>query len=274
MQESHLVRDLVQARLLGSIFSHSLRGEIALKGGFAMRVLANSHRYTDDIDLAASPGIPAQFVGKCIQKALSDLRGSGLVANLTVSENPKQTDTTLKWKINGTVGNHSIHLKVEVSRRDHVDGNTLVTSPYSAVPGSPPVMVSSVGLPSLAAAKVDCLKNPKREAPRDVYDLYLLVSMDVRPVPGALQRYSREELLALRSLVWDKMEKMDYETARQQLVPFLPAETADKLTEDVWDEMRLVVADKIAEWVDEELEGCASVTPSGVEHEEVAARAP
>lgn len=252
--EAHATADLVQARLLGAIFSHSLRGEVALKGGFAMRVMAGSTRYTKDIDLAASPAFPARAVQSCICKAVGDLRNSGLVSNLSLTA-PKQTDTTQRWKIQGTVGSQEIHLTVEVSRRDRIDASDLKTANYQPMPGSGlgSVAVACVSLPSLAAAKVDCLANPVREAPRDIYDLFLLIKMDVVPSPDALKAYGHGRLVQMRDMMWSKIEKMDYEEARAKLLGFLPADKAVELTEAVWDEMRLVVEERVRGWIDDAL---------------------
>lgn len=248
----HTTRDLVQARLLGALFSNSVRGEVALKGGFAMRVMAASTRYTKDIDLAASPTIPLRTVQSCVRKAIAGLAASGLVQGLEVSE-PKQTDTTQRWKIAGKVGGSVMHLTVEVSRRSEAEATDVHMARYVPMPGLGAVPIACIGLPSLSAAKVDCLANPKREAPRDVYDLFLLIKMDVRPSPEAIKAYGRAKLAEIRDTLWGKLEKMDYDVARQELLGFLPPETAAKITPDVWDEMRLEVEDKVCGWINEAL---------------------
>jgi len=254
----NVVRDMVQSRLLGAIFTNSLRGELVLKGGFAMRVMANSHRFTKDIDLAASPAIPLRVVQNCIRKAIAEIKGVGLLQNLSVSE-PKQTDTTQRWKIGGRVGDHDLNLTIEVSRRNTVDQDLNNTSYETPGAGYGPVPIACIGLPSLASAKLDCLANPRREAPRDIYDLYLLIKMDVRPTPEAIASYGEEKLAEIRDMIWHKLEKMDYETCRTQLAGFLPSEVAVKLTPEVWDEMRLTVGTEIVNWV----EGHIGKDPAG-----------
>src|SRR3546814_13751423 len=94
----------------------------------AMRILAHSVRYTKDIDLASPDTVPAAAVRSSIRAAIADLRASGILADFKVSE-PKQTDTTLRWKIGGAIGGTAINLTVEVSRRpglptDHVQPAT------------------------------------------------------------------------------------------------------------------------------------------------------
>jgi len=252
--DPHTARDLVQCRLLGAIFSHSLRNEVVLKGGFAMRVMAGSVRYTKDLDLESYSSVPMKLVQNCIRKAIGDLRGSGLIADLTMTE-PKQTETTQRWKIGGRVGDQDIHLTVEVSRRGAEPPEQIERTTYDSGDGLGPVPVACIALPSISAAKVDCLLNPNREAPRDIYDLFLLIKMDIRPSPKAIAEYGRDRLVEMRESLWAKLEKMDYEIARQSLLGFLPSEAAQSLTPEVWDEMRLVVDDKIREWLDEAING-------------------
>lgn len=252
--DPHTARDLVQCRLLGAIFSHSLRNEVTLKGGFAMRVMAGSVRYTKDLDLESYSSVPLKLVQACIRKAVNDLRSSGLVADLAMSE-PKQTETTQRWKIGGRVGDQDIHLTVEVSRRNAEPQGGVERTMYSSGHGLGSIPVSCIALPSLAAAKVDCLLNPNREAPRDLYDLFLLIRMDVSPRPETIAAYGRERLAEMRDNLWSKIEKMDFEVARQSLLGFLPPEKASALTQEVWDEMRLVVDEKVREWLATASEG-------------------
>src|SRR3546814_4826492 len=108
MLDPMAARELVQARLLVALFSRTMRREIVLKGGMAMRILAHSVRYTKDIDLASPDTVPAAAVRSSIRAAIADLRASGILADFKVSE-PKQTDTTLRWKIGGAIGRSEEH---------------------------------------------------------------------------------------------------------------------------------------------------------------------
>ena len=259
--EGHVARDLVQARLLGAIVSGTVRSEIALKGGLAMRILTGSMRYTQDIDLAASPSIPKKTVASCIERAVAELRSTGLVKGLELHEKSKQTDTTQRWTVKGVIGTHEVAIKVEVSRRQEVKADDVTKGSYSPAPGLGAIGVNCVNLPSMAAGKFDCLQNPNREAPRDIYDLYILVTMDVRPTREALQAYGREKLAGLRDMVWAKLEKLDYERAKSELLPYLPPEIAARLDEARWDEIRYVVEDKVGQWIDDALAGGEPARP-------------
>lgn len=252
--EMNVTRDIVQSRVLGAIFSNSVKNEIALKGGFAMRVMANSQRFTKDIDLAASPSLPLRAVQQCIRKSLTDLKGIGLVEDMKVTE-PKQTETTQRWKIGGRVGDHEINLTIEISRRDELANDIVKTEYQTPASGIGPVPIACIGLPSLAAAKMDCLSNPNREAPRDIYDLYLLIKMDVRPTKELIAQFGEEKLAEIREMIWHKMDKMNYSVASERLLSFLPAEAASKITRDVWQEMRLVVGEELTKWANGDVGG-------------------
>lgn len=100
-------------------------------------------------------------------------------------------------------------------------------------------------------AKVDCIKNPNREAPRDIYDLFLLINMNVRPTLEALKAYGDEVLAEMKQSVWDKLEKMDFDVAKEKLITFMPPHAAKKITSEVWEEMRIAVGASIESWIDE-----------------------
>ena len=61
----NLERDLVQTRLLCAIFSRSVKNQIVLKGGLAMRLLFGSQRYTKDIDLGQNPDQSLRSLPEC-----------------------------------------------------------------------------------------------------------------------------------------------------------------------------------------------------------------
>lgn len=250
-RDPNVVRDLVQTRILGAIFSKAVNNEIVLKGGFAMRVLTGSARYTKDIDLAASPSLPATVIQGFIRKALADIRNTGLIQNLIVTE-PKQTDTTQKWKIGGTVNSQEIHFTIELSRRNEISSEFLEKVSYrGTASGNATVPLTCINLTKMCEAKFDCIKNPNREAPRDIYDLFLLISMDVKPTIKAIQSYGQGVLDEMRNYIWDKLDKMDYHLAREKLLTFMPPEVAKKVTEGTWEDIRLKVGTAIEDWIDE-----------------------
>lgn len=250
-RDPNVVRDMVQSRILGAIFSKSLKNEIALKGGFAMRVLTGSARYTKDIDLATSPSLPPSVIQGFIRKALADIKNTGLIQNLTVTE-PKQTATTQRWKIGGLVNSQEVHFTIELSRRSDISAEFLETVPFKGTSlGKTDIPLTCVNLTKMVEAKFDCVKNPTREAPRDIYDLYLLISMNVKPTREAILAYGEDVLKEMKEYVWDKLDKMDYSVAKEKLLTFMPPDVAKKVNEATWEEMRLKVGTAIEDWINE-----------------------
>lgn len=174
-------RNLLQARLLGRLFSGALNRhlKLALKGGMAMRVAHGVRRNTKDIDLDAdfdtSLASLQAHVRRSIQAALVDANLSGL----TVSE-PKQTETTARWKIFGSLPGHEsvpFSLTVEVSMRETIDDTKVRQVPLE-VEGRQ-IMVPVWSDEKLYLNKVCALLSTNRDAPRDVLDLDVLVRANV-----------------------------------------------------------------------------------------------
>lgn len=67
----------------------------------ALRAVHGSVRLTKDIDLDADNTASKERIQGIVKRAIRQAISSGLIANSVVTE-PKQTDTTLRWKIAGT----------------------------------------------------------------------------------------------------------------------------------------------------------------------------
>lgn len=245
-------RELLQSHLLARLFAHDVRNELVLKGGMAMRASTDSVRYTKDIDLSSPEYVSSNRMKARVNSAIKDLMKLGILQNVSVTM-PKDTESTVRWKINGNVGQTHINLTVEVSRRPDLPMDHLET--ISWAPPSEyhlkPLVIDCLNLEAIAATKVSCLGNPKREAPRDIYDLSVLITMDVKPPVELLQRVGRENLEKWRENIWSKLEKMDYKQAQSEILPSLPSKMRSRLDEGTWDVMRLTVGEKVVEWIDE-----------------------
>lgn len=248
--DAKTTRELVQVKLLSSIFASSLRDEIVLKGGMAMRTVHGSMRYTKDIDLAGSPDVSMGRIAGRINAAVASLRHDGLLNQMTVST-PKQTETTQRWKIGGLVGDIKVSLTVEVSRRERIESEHILRSAW--VPpkeyGLTPILLEAFNGPLLAASKTACLMDVKREAARDFFDLWILVSAKVEPPIRIIRRHGREALEAGIANIEAKLEKMTYSQVIDELLPYLPASFANRMDEDLWDEIRLTASVATIDWI-------------------------
>jgi hypothetical protein len=248
--------ELTQVRVLSAIFNKVVNREILLKGGFAMRVAANSARPTKDIDLQAN-GASMERVQGLVRSAINELTKSNILDDVKISE-PKQTETTQRWKIGGRIkgGETPVHLTIEVSRRGLIPADMTRAIRFERQgTGVPPAIIECYSPKAIAAAKFDALASPMREAPRDVFDLDVLISMRVEPpVHIFANKYTEQELLEKLQIVSDKLDKMDFETVKSQLLPHLPPGMKKNFGASEWETMRLNTYLMVDQWVHEAIQ--------------------
>ncbi|EQD61115.1 protein containing DUF1814, partial [mine drainage metagenome] len=179
---TNIKRDLIQSRLLSAIFSRSIKNQVVLKGGMAMRVLFGSQRYTKDIDLGQNQDQSLRSLQSMMRLAIKD-SVQGFLENVSVTE-PKQIDTVARWKIGGNVigGGTEIHITVEVSRRGVPEGHVVQKNFIPPKESYAQTTVIDVyDHDAMIFSKVIALHSENRVAPRDLYDLHIMISSEVRP---------------------------------------------------------------------------------------------
>lgn len=244
--------ELMQTRVLSAMFRNVVNREVVLKGGFAMKIAAKSERATKDIDLHAND-VSMERVQGIVRPAIRELQKSGLLDDFTVSE-PKQTDTTQRWKINGRVagGETPVHLVIEVSRRGTIDASLINSVRFEPDPvfGTPPTMVETFSPTAIAAAKFDAMASPTRESPRDIFDMSVLLEMRVKPpISIFAEKYTAEVLREKLETITAKLDKMDFEMVKDTLLPSLPEETRKNFGAAQWEDMRVNTYLFMEEWV-------------------------
>jgi predicted nucleotidyltransferase component of viral defense system len=252
--ELAVVREALQSRLLVELMGNAMHKELVLKGGMAMRAVHGSVRYTKDIDLDAdlkySKGRVQGIVKRSIERAVS----SGLIANAKVTE-PKQTETTLRWKIVGTQpgSDAPLNLTVEVSRRATITNGHIIEVPLPAVygGGAPGVKVQVLDSQAIAVTKVLALTDPKRMAPRDLYDLHVLIEAKVDDPIHLLLSLPEAGVRLPQAMaeLWPKIEAMTYEQFKSDVIPYLPDNVAKAIDEDAFEDMRLQVGTSVEKWL-------------------------
>jgi predicted nucleotidyltransferase component of viral defense system len=260
--ENHVVRDILQARLLGAIFSQKVGRDVLLKGGLAMHAAFHSKRLTKDVDLQVNPQMPVARTRTIIRRAIEEALESGLLSKPVITE-PKQTDTVQRWKINGMVGETLVNMTVEVSRRGLPPAEYAHSVIYEPDPdyGVAPVLIESYSPTAIAAGKVQALASHNRVAPRDIFDLDMLIKMEIRPPVKLLADMGPDALRQILDDLWDKIEAMPYAMARDALIEYLPREVAETFDEQVWDEMRLRTHRAVEVWLKEALEQADALAP-------------
>jgi hypothetical protein len=244
----------VQARFLRELFRAS-KGGFVLKGGMALSALYGNSRLTHDIDLDFPPlsQRTSESLHHQIQKALDlALRGSGVVdAKIHV---PGKAEISPKWKVSGRSSEGApFNLSVDVSRRPRPPGQARqVALPGVAALGMGTFYVDLYAEPVLAAMKLAALLSPDRCAPRDVYDLDLLLPAHV-PGPAllhwALQTAGIAPLEASQALL-SKLEVMPWSLFEAQVLPSIDPLLAVRLDAQTWAAMKLRVAGPLSELLD------------------------
>jgi len=231
-------RDAFQLRLLTFLYRGSTSSSLVLKGGVAMRVLSESARFTQDLDFDHDPHGSLASLQNTVRKAIDRaIHGSGLVGT-TISES-KQTDTVARWKISGrTSTGENLHLAVEVSRRQTPDPNHVLKIPVQIADRTlPRVYVSVYDEQALADNKLAALVDDRRTAPRDIYDLELLLARGVAPSAAAIENLGGQA--ALMERVADKLDLMSWALFRDQVLPTLPVEIQPHVDEHEYLAMKL-----------------------------------
>jgi predicted nucleotidyltransferase component of viral defense system len=231
-------RDAFQLRLLTFLYRGSPSSSLVLKGGVAMRVLAESARFTQDLDFDHDPHRSLASLQNTVRTAIDRaIQGSGL-SGASISES-KQTETVARWKISGrTPTGENLHLAVEVSRRQTPDPNHVLKVPIQ-IPNRtlPRVYVSVYDEQTLAGNKLAALLDDRRTAPRDIYDLELLLARGVTPSAVAVEHLGGRVRLMKR--VADKLDLMDWALFRDEVLPTLPMDVHPHMDEDEYLAMKV-----------------------------------
>ena len=247
--EDDLVREVLQGRILAEIFARRVRDEVILKGGLGMRAGFRSRRQTKDIDLHSGPEVPPARSQSLVRQAIRSALADGLLDRSEWSE-PKMTGTVQRWKVRGFRGETEVHLTVELSRRATVSAAERRLVPYEGL-GAGGVLVETLTDGAMAAAKVLAMTDLRREAPRDLYDLDLMIRAEVRPSPELLARAGLERLVQAREILSDRIEKLDFRAARDELLDYLPRDEAERFDAETWAAMQARTYLAVNEWLEE-----------------------
>jgi predicted nucleotidyltransferase component of viral defense system len=250
-------RDAFQLRLLTFLYRGATSSSLVLKGGVALRVLTQSARFTQDLDFDHDPHRSLASLQNTVRTAIARaIHGSGLI-DPSISES-KQTDTVARWKISGrTRTGENLHLAVEVSRRQAPDPNHVLKIPVQIADRTlPRVYVSVYDEQALVDNKLAALIDDRRTAPRDIYDLELLLAREVVPSVAAVENMGGTVTLMKR--VADKLDLMSWALFRDEVLPTLPVEIHTHIDEDEY----LAMTARLLEMLERGLTKVASDTES------------
>lgn len=248
MDSTTEVRNAFQARLLAAIFRQRQPGELILKGGGAMKVRTDSARYTKDLDLDHDPRRGRDSLVKSIRKAI-DQAFVGGYKKIEVSE-PKQTDTVARWKIHGQgPKGEDFQLTVEVSRRHEIHAEEVEAALLQIKdPGyAARVYIDVYKSDKLAEMKMYALLDDNRIAPRDVYDLDLLIGEGAVPSPEAIANLQSKYGDVTEQLI-KKFDAMPWPVFESQTLAVIPDDLRPRITEAEYGAMKERILEEVMKW--------------------------
>jgi Nucleotidyl transferase AbiEii toxin, Type IV TA system len=149
-----------------------------------------------------------------------------------------------------------VHLTVEVSRRRAPDLSHVIKVPVQIADRTlPRVYVSVYDEQALTDNKLAALLDERRTAPRDIYDLELLLARGVCPSAQGVQQVGGEVTLVAR--VSAKLDLMGWSLFRDQVLPALPREIQAHIDEEEYLATKIRLLDS--------LQSCLSIGGVGKE---------
>lgn len=240
---------LLFLRQLGEVIDKKF---FVLKGGCNLRFFMKSLRYSEDIDLDVKT-ISVETLRKNVRKTFQNrsflhILQTRQIHLQSVSE-PKQTDTTQRWKIQLQIEGRDIPLptKIEFSRRKQMDGIL-----YEAIDSEIihqhrlyPVLVQHYSKETAFAQKVDALCNRSSVQVRDLFDLDLLLGQNLQKT---FFKFPKETLgKALKNI-----QQLRPEDFQSHVVAYLDPKYADYYsTTHAWEKLKTNVATALEKMNDE-----------------------
>lgn len=222
---------------------------LILKGGMAMRAAFGSLRLTKDIDFDRDSSLSQDALKKGLLNNLVRAAAAAGIREPKV-EITKDTKTTVRARLQGLLtGGVGVRFDVEVSGRGTPDRSNLRAEMVAPPPryAMAPFPVTTYTNEALAVMKIAAALSEQRHAPRDLYDLRDLIHAGVDPT-DLLARQDADLLEDFAARALGKLEMLSYSLAQQELLPYLPSDERDALTEDAWLEATLLVADRVVQW--------------------------
>jgi predicted nucleotidyltransferase component of viral defense system len=222
-------------------------GLFVVKGGCNLRFFHGSVRYSEDMDLDLGEVGASSFRDK-VREILASrpfaqvLEARGLAVE-RISE-PKQTDTTQRWKVALRVEGlgASLPTKIACSRRGVEDGVALssVDPALARAYRLPPFLISHYDAAAAARQKVGALAGRRETQARDVFDLHHLLAGGAATAGLASLDDDVAERASANAL------SVDFETFRSQVLSYLDPEVRTPFdSRAAWDAVVLEVVEAL-----------------------------
>lgn len=223
------------------------KGLYAIKGGCNLRFFFKSIRYSEDLDIDVKT-IAKETLKNKIHKILEGQSFRQLLMSrgmeITQFSEPKQTETTQRWKLSLKLANSSLVLptKIEFSRRsmdeayafESVDPELIFR--YQLYP----ILANHYTQEAAFCQKINALIYRTEVQARDIFDLYLLLNRDIQPIclPSSL----REKL----GIAIDNALSVDFAEFKAKVVVYLMEEYQEYYDSNrLWTEIQTKVISKL-----------------------------
>jgi predicted nucleotidyltransferase component of viral defense system len=173
-------RDAFQLRLLTFLYRGSTSSSLVLKGGAALRVLTGSARFTQDLDFDHDPHRSLASLQNTVRTAIDRaIHGSGLVGaddfRIQADGHGRSLEDLRSNQYRGESASRGRGIAASNAGSNHV----LKVPVQIADRTLPRVYVSVYDEQALVDNKLAALIDDRRTAPRDIYDLELLLARGV-----------------------------------------------------------------------------------------------
>ncbi len=217
-------------------FCHRLAAKVdrnffCLKGGCNLRFFFQSIRYSEDIDFDVHT-TSVETLKKNVNKILNDTAFHAVLKNSQNLEivdwsDPKQTETTQRWKVQIKVGTQlPIPTKIEFSRRSpescpEIMGTEIaqLNSQLISSYGLPPIILQHYKLPKAIEQKIGALINRTETQARDIIDLKILKDQILKDqFPESIQFSLTQEQ---KTKALDTLRSISFDDYKSQVWPYL-----------------------------------------------------
>lgn len=210
----------------------------ALKGGCNLRFYFNSIRYSEDMDLDIQT-IALQTLRNKVNQILSSDSFQRILAVRDITlrnySEPKQTETTQRWKLDLRLPNSSIMIntKIEFSRREQIESAVFEPVQAEIIQNYRLTPIFSSHYPALSAfqQKIRALIFRKQTQARDVFDLYVLLGQKNLNLMNV-----SDEIKSLFSQAKTQAMSITFDDFKGQVLAYLPFELQQQYADPrVWD---------------------------------------
>jgi predicted nucleotidyltransferase component of viral defense system len=148
---------------------------------------------------------------------------------------PKQTDTTQRWKISikTPASDLPLHTKVEFSRRNVDDGilfetiNSTILQQYNLSP----IMLNHYSLEIAYIQKINALASRSQTQARDIFDLHLLLTRGAKTIKN-------KELAEHKAQAINNARSISFEDFKSQVLAYLPEDYFQQYNyKEAWENM-------------------------------------